>query len=213
MPLTPLREQVNKLNVGEAAGAIERFPEHCVGVKVRLGAIDIAETEGEEAQRALEMEAFNRALEAAGAHPLSEAAQPPSPPLPLPPGCPGPAVSLTSPRCCRAVTHHMNSSVPLADCPGRMRPGDIYSHAFHGLTATIIDFEGHEGGRGPVAQEVRDAQERGVLLDIGHGNASFSWTVAETAIAEGVMPDIISTDLHIGSCNGPVYDLPSVSDD
>ena len=83
--------------MAEAAGAIERFPEHCVGVKVRLGAIDIAETEGEEAQRALEMEAFNRALEAAGAHPLSEAAQPPSP-LPAPVPAPAPALPSLSPR-------------------------------------------------------------------------------------------------------------------
>ena len=82
--------------MAEAAGAIERFPEHCVGVKVRLGAIDIAETEGEEAQRALEMEAFNRALQAAGAHPLSEAAQPPLP-LPARARARAPAPALPSP--------------------------------------------------------------------------------------------------------------------
>ena len=61
-----------------------------------------------------------------------------------------------------------------------------------------------------VAPAVWAAKRRGVLFDVGHGSASFSWTVAELAAGVGFWPDIISTDIHIGSINGPVYDLPTV---
>ena len=51
---------------------------------------------------------------------------------------------------------------------------------------------------------------RGVLFDVGHGQGSFNWTVAELCAAAGFWPDTISTDLHSGTCEGPAYDLPSV---
>jgi len=39
-----------------------------------------------------------------------------------------------------------------------------------------------------VSETVWDAKRRGVLFDVGHGSASFSWTVAEIAAAEGFYP-------------------------
>ncbi len=51
---------------------------------------------------------------------------------------------------------------------------------------------------------------RGVVFDIGHGQGSFNWTVAEIATAEGLWPQVISTDLHSGNVDGPAYDLPTV---
>jgi dihydroorotase len=60
---------------------------------------------------------------------------------------------------------------------------------------------------------VREARERGVLFDVGHGAGSFSWQVAETALGDGdndtsgFPPDTISSDLHIANVNGPVFDL------
>ena len=58
---------------------------------------------------------------------------------------------------------------------------------------------------------VREARERGVLFDLGHGAGSFSWRVAETALAgdsdRRFPPDTISSDLHIANVNGPVFDL------
>ncbi len=47
----------------------------------------------------------------------------------------------------------------------------------------------------------------GIRLDIGHGGASFSFKVAEAAIARGFLPFSISTDLHGHSMNFPVWDL------
>ena len=57
---------------------------------------------------------------------------------------------------------------------------------------------------------VIDARERGVFFDIGHGQGSFNWTVAEICAHEGFWPDTISTDIHSGTCEGPAYDMPTV---
>jgi dihydroorotase len=51
------------------------------------------------------------------------------------------------------------------------------------------------------------ALERGVLLDVGHGKGSFAYDVARTALAQGVLPDTISSDLHRYNVDGPVFDL------
>lgn len=36
-------------------------------------------------------------------------------------------------------------------------------------------------------------------MDVGHGQGSFIWTVAERCADSGFLPDIISSDLHIGA--------------
>ena len=47
-------------------------------------------------------------------------------------------------------------------------------------------------------------------MDIGHGTGSFAYETAEALMAAGRTPDVISTDLHQLSINGPAYDLPTV---
>jgi len=49
--------------------------------------------------------------------------------------------------------------------------------------------------------------ESGVLLDVGHGAGSFSFRTAEKAFPQGILPGTISSDVHMGNVNGPVYDL------
>ena len=85
-----------------------------------------------------------------------------------------------------------------------MRERDILTHAFHGRAGGILD------ERGRVRLSVLEAMERGVVLDVGHGAGSFSWDVAECAMAQGVQPQTISSDLHVYSLAGPVYDLATV---
>jgi dihydroorotase len=46
-------------------------------------------------------------------------------------------------------------------------------------------------------------------MDVGHGAGSFNFDVARAALADGFPPDTISTDLHNGSIDGPVYDMPT----
>jgi dihydroorotase len=47
------------------------------------------------------------------------------------------------------------------------------------------------------------AKKRGVVFDVGHGGGSFDFTVAEAALAEGVLPDTLSSDIHVFSGNSP----------
>ena len=54
---------------------------------------------------------------------------------------------------------------------------------------------------------MRRAVENGILLDVGHGAGSFAFRTAEKAFAQGVLPGTISSDVHQGNVNGPVYDL------
>ncbi len=85
-----------------------------------------------------------------------------------------------------------------------MKGGDIVTHCFHGATCGILDDEGK------IRDSVHEAMERGVIFDVGHGAGSFSWDVAEKALAQGVQPKTISSDLHSGNLYGPVYDLANV---
>jgi dihydroorotase len=83
----------------------------------------------------------------------------------------------------------------------RLRPGDIVTHSFTNVPPGILD------SRGRVIDVAVDARRRGVLFDIGHGAGSFSWRVAESALADGFAPTSISSDLHVANVRGPVYDL------
>lgn len=103
------------------------------------------------------------------------------------------------------MVHHAFSTMPLAECPGLLERGDIYTHCFHGFPSTIVDPATRR-----IDPVVWEARERGVIFDIGHGQGSFNWTVAEIAISEGFWPQVISTDLHSGNVDGPAYDLPTV---
>jgi dihydroorotase len=57
-----------------------------------------------------------------------------------------------------------------------------------------------------VKPAVRAARERGVLFDIGHGMGSFSFKTARAMLANGFMPDTISSDVHALCINGPAFD-------
>jgi len=79
--------------------------------------------------------------------------------------------------------------------------GDVVTHLYHGYDHGVLD----ENGR--VRSEVRAAVERGVHFDVGHGAGSFSFEVAEQAIAQDLLPGTISSDLHHYNVNGPVFSL------
>lgn len=92
----------------------------------------------------------------------------------------------------------------LDDILALMGKDDILTHCFHGMRCGILD----EGGQ--VRDSVRAAMARGVIFDVGHGAGSFNWQVAERALAQGIVPQTISSDLHVYNVDGPVYDLASV---
>src|SRR5439155_20823330 len=43
-------------------------------------------------------------------------------------------------------------------------------------------------------------------FDIGHGGGSFGFRTAEQMLAAGFPPDVISSDVHALSINGPAFD-------
>ena len=91
---------------------------------------------------------------------------------------------------------------PLAEQLEWLRPGDVLTYCFRNDLDRIVS-------NGRVLDTVWNAREKGVLFDIGHGMNSFHFDVAEGAIAEGFLPDTISTDQylrHVGS--QPQHDLP-----
>ncbi|MEM1607514.1 MAG: amidohydrolase family protein [Candidatus Bathyarchaeia archaeon] len=89
-----------------------------------------------------------------------------------------------------------------------MRKGDVITHLYHGLR--MKQHDGLLDADGNVQPEFFDAVKRGVILDVGHGAASFKWSVARKGIEQRIKSDTISTDLHSGSYSGPAYDLPRV---
>jgi len=93
---------------------------------------------------------------------------------------------------------------PLAELvTKKLRPGDIYAHMYSGLRGELTE----EGHTNPGMVEGR---RRGVLFEVGHGGGSFAWYVAAPLVKEGFLPDVISTDLHIGSMNAGMKDQLNV---
>lgn len=91
----------------------------------------------------------------------------------------------------------------IEDVIAQLRPGDILTHCFTGLTMKIVDDDGR------LHEFARRAWDAGVVMDIGHGTGSFSFETAEALMAAGRQPDVISTDLHQLSINGPAFDMPT----
>jgi dihydroorotase len=83
-----------------------------------------------------------------------------------------------------------------------LRPGDVLTHCYSGAPNNANQFTNivQDGKLLPAALE---AKRRGVNFDIGHGGGSFDYTVAEAAMAQGAMPDTISSDIHVFSGNSP----------
>ncbi len=99
------------------------------------------------------------------------------------------------------MVHVGNTPTPLPELMRMLRPGDVVTHAFHGFGDGVLD------GSGAVIEGMKEAQDRGIVIDIGHGGGGFSFIAAERALSEGLLPGNISSDLHTHNIAGPVYDL------
>lgn len=87
----------------------------------------------------------------------------------------------------------------------KLRKGDIYTHAYanvKGRTPVVVDNQ--------LSAYVMEAQNKGIIFDVGHGGGSFDFSQAIPAINQGLKPNTISTDLHTGSMNGGMKDLLNV---
>jgi len=87
-----------------------------------------------------------------------------------------------------------------------LRPGDILTHCYGDVRGrgAVVD---EEGVVQPFALE---AQEKGVIFDVGHGAGSFLFRQAIPALEQGLRPNTISTDVHVGSMNAGMKDQLNV---
>lgn len=87
-----------------------------------------------------------------------------------------------------------------------LKKGDVLCHTLAGNSdaMTVID----ENGK--IKQSVLDARARGVIFDLSHGSNAYSYATAKAAWNAGFFVDTISSDLHGGNINGPVFSLAVV---
>lgn len=99
---------------------------------------------------------------------------------------------------------HIGAAPPhLREIVAHMKPGDILTHCFTGADNRVVDPERR------LLPYIRELWDRGLVMDIGHGTGSFSFEVAEAMLAAGLPPDVISSDIHQMSVQGPMFDLPN----
>lgn len=102
--------------------------------------------------------------------------------------------------------HTTDPPASASEVASLLRPGDIYSHMYHGKGNTILD------GNGKIQNGVRLAQERGIIMELGNGRVNFNFQIAEQAIACGFWPDILSSDSTQATFHREraMWDLPTV---
>jgi dihydroorotase len=96
----------------------------------------------------------------------------------------------------RVMCHIGDAPGDLTELLQLLRPGDILTHTYSGAGNNIVQ-------EGKVLPAALEAKRRGVVIDVGHGGGSFDYTVAEPAIAQGLTPDTIGSDIHAVSGNTP----------
>ncbi len=94
-----------------------------------------------------------------------------------------------------------------------LRPSDILTHMYHaGKRSPSSPFykEALVDQNGKVKQYVFDAQNRGVIFDVGHGGNGFVYSQAMPALKQGLYPNSISSDLHTGNMNAGMKDMNNI---
>jgi dihydroorotase len=86
---------------------------------------------------------------------------------------------------------HISDAPPeIGEVLALMRPGDVVTHCCTGGSMKLVDSDGVP------LKAARDALDRGILLDVGHGAGSLNFASADGMLAAGIMPHTISTDIH-----------------
>ena len=86
-----------------------------------------------------------------------------------------------------------------------LRPGDVITHVYTGNWGNLLDPEGK------VYPEMRAAQQRGVHLDVGFGSLNFDFKAYDNLMAQGIVTDVISSDLQAVNITGPAFSLAHVA--
>ncbi|UOQ46726.1 amidohydrolase/deacetylase family metallohydrolase [Gracilibacillus caseinilyticus] len=107
----------------------------------------------------------------------------------------------------RPLMVHIGSAPPaIEEILHVLESGDIITHFLHGKQNNLLDQHNQP------LPELQQAIEKGVLLDVGHGSASFSFRTTEVVKKAKIYPFSISTDIYRDNRrNGPVYSLAHVA--
>ncbi|KPK22409.1 MAG: hypothetical protein AMJ70_06085 [Dehalococcoidia bacterium SG8_51_3] len=79
--------------------------------------------------------------------------------------------------------------------------GDILSHVYTAKFGSALRPDAM------VLPELREAMERGVILDTALGSNNFNFEVARKSMAQGILPTTLSTDLGGNNLRHPVYGM------
>ncbi len=82
-----------------------------------------------------------------------------------------------------------------------LEPDDILSHVYTAKFGSALRPDG------TVLPELREAMERGVILDTALGGNNFNFEVARRSLAQGILPNTLSTDLGANNLRHPVYGM------
>ena len=105
-------------------------------------------------------------------------------------------------ECGLPVMAHLDAPPPSRhEVVSRLRKGDILTHCFRPFPNAPVRADGR------VREEIMAARARGVIFDIGHGGGSFGFGTTRKMLAAGFLPDVISSDVHVISIEGPAFDL------
>ena len=103
------------------------------------------------------------------------------------------------------VMAHIDFPPPSRDeVLSRLRPGDILTHCCRSFPNAPIDRDKR------IRPEILEARERGIIFDIGHGFGGFSFESGKAFLDQGFPPDVISSDVHVLSVDGPAHDVLAV---
>jgi len=83
-----------------------------------------------------------------------------------------------------------------------LEPGDILTHIYTGNFGNTLLPDGK------VMPEMKAAMKRGVIMDTAIGRNNLNFEVARKSLAQGIIPNTLSTDLTHRSLTGPTYSLP-----
>lgn len=108
------------------------------------------------------------------------------------------AVQLADHLGTRLFVHATNCVCPMSELVEMLRPGDVVSHIFQGEGNTVLS----ETGR--VGDVLFAAQKKGIVMDVAQGQGNLSLVLAKECIAEGFIPDTVSTDLNIPNWRSPL---------
>jgi dihydroorotase len=101
------------------------------------------------------------------------------------------------------VVHTMKAPPLFSDLLPYLRAGDVVTHMYHPGPGCLVDRNGR------IAPEYVEARQRGVLFDTGTARFHTCHPVAQAAIAEGFLPDTISTDLCLTNYRHITIDMPT----